>query len=118
QCLLLRASSIPLALIESILNGNPKHIPIKIYNGPTYDGINAMDAAIVASGTATLECALLGKPMVIIYKTSWLTYAVARSVIKIPYIGLVNIVAGKKVAEELIQNQANAAKIANAMETA
>ena len=62
-----------------------------------------MDAVIVASGTATLECALLKKPMVIIYKTSWLTYAIAKAVIKIPYIGLVNIVAGKKIAEELIQ---------------
>ena len=54
--------------------------------------------------------------MVIIYKTSWLTYWLARCFIKIPYIGLVNIVAGKKVAEELIQNDANAATIANALE--
>jgi lipid-A-disaccharide synthase len=99
-------------------SGNPKHIPLKIYDGPIYDGINAMDAAIVASGTATLETALLKKPMVIIYKTSWLTYAIAKAVIKIPYIGLVNIIAGKKVAEELIQNNANAHNIANALETA
>ena len=56
--------------------------------------------------------------MVIIYKTSWLTYAFAKAVIKIPFIGLVNIVAGKKVAEELIQNDANAVKIANATESA
>ena len=56
--------------------------------------------------------------MVIIYKTSWLTYAIAKAVIKIPYIGLVNIVAGKKIAEELIQNDANATNIANALETA
>jgi len=122
QFLLLRASSIPLKLIkdqmEVSLRAKRSNLSIKIYDGPTYDGINAMDAAIVASGTATLECALLRKPMVIIYKTSWLTYAVARSVIKIPYIGLVNIVAGKKVAEELIQNEANAAKIANAIESA
>jgi len=55
--------------------------------------------------------------MVIIYKTSWLTYAIAKAVIKIPYIGLVNIVAGKKVAEELIQNDATAANIANALES-
>src|SRR5208283_4285124 len=82
------------------------------------DGINAMDAVIVSSGTVTLETALLKKPMVILYKTSWLTYAIAKSVIKIPYIGLVNIVAGKKIVEELIQNEANAVNIANAMETA
>ena len=117
QFILLKASSVPLKLIEDELSSY-KHLPLKIYDGPTYDGINAMDAAMVASGTATLETALLKKPMVIIYKTSWLTYAIAKAVIKIPYIGLVNIVAGKKVAEELIQNDATADKIANAIETA
>src|SRR5271170_7887383 len=115
QFILLKASSIPLELIEDQLFSY-KHLSLKIYDGPTYDGINAMDAAMVASGTATLECALLQKPMVIIYKTSWLTYAIAKAVIKIPYIGLVNIVAGKKIAEELIQNDATADNIANAME--
>jgi lipid-A-disaccharide synthase len=129
QFILLKASSIPLELLchsRAALkpgtgccpSGNPEHAPIKIYDGPTYDGINAMDAAIVASGTATLETALLLKPMVVIYKTSWLTYAIAKRVIKIPYIGLVNIVAGKKVAEELIQNDANAANIAKSLEAA
>jgi len=136
QFLLLQASSIPLQLIESTLAKfqykasichceeqsdeaiSLRNLPVKIYNGPTYDGINAMDGAIVASGTATLETALLAKPMVIIYKTSWLTYAIAKAVIKIPYIGLVNIVAGKKVVQELIQNEANATNIANAMQAA
>jgi lipid-A-disaccharide synthase len=142
QFTILRASSIPLNLISSVIARSeatnnceqlrvsvnrtecrsirPKQpfIPIKIYDGPTYDGINAMDAAIVASGTATLEAALLKKPMVIIYKTSWLTYAIAKALIKIPYIGLVNIVAGKKICDELIQNEANAANIANHLEAA
>ena len=117
QFILLKASSIPLTLIEEALLAY-KDLPIKIFDGLTYDGINAMDAVIVASGTATLECALLKKPMVIIYKTSWLTYCIAKAVIKIPYIGLVNIVAGKKIAEELIQENANPAKIANALEGA
>ena len=138
QFILLKASSIPLKLIESMMHQchceersdeaiSLNNIPLKIYDGPIYDGkrpnsfdvysgINAMDAIMVASGTATLECALLKKPMVIIYKTSWLTYAIAKAVIKIPYIGLVNIVAGKKVAQELIQNDATAPKIANAIE--
>ena len=117
QFILLKASSIPLNLITNALLAY-KYLPLKVYDGPTYDGINAMDAAMVASGTATLECALLKKPMVIIYKTSWLTYAIARAVIKIPYIGLVNVVAGKKIAEELIQNNATAPKIADAVENA
>jgi lipid-A-disaccharide synthase len=117
QFILLKSLTIPLELIEDGLSSY-KHLPLKIYDGHTYDGINAMDAVIVASGTATLECALLKKPMVIIYKTSWITYAIAKALIKIPYIGLVNVVAGKKVAEELIQNDATAARIANALEAA
>jgi len=138
QFILLKAPTIPLKLIESFQlchsrlsprhsrllhchsreSGNPGPFPLKIYNGPIYDGINAMDAVIVASGTATLECALLKKPMVIIYKTSWLTYAIAKSVIKIPYIGLVNIVAGKKIVEELLQNDATALRLSDALEAA
>ena len=100
-------------------------LPIKIYEAPRlrsgqgalYDGINAMDAAIVASGTATLETALLNKPMVIVYKTSWLTYAIAKAVVKIPYIGLVNVVAGKKIVPELIQNDCTPANIASSIES-
>jgi len=117
QFILLRASCIPLKLIQDKLFSY-KHLSLKIYDGPTYDGINAMDAAMVASGTATLECALLKKPMVIIYKTSWLTYFLAKSLIKIPYIGLVNIVAGKNIAEELIQDNAKAMNITRAVESA
>ncbi len=92
-------------------------LPIVIYEGSPYDGIGMMDAAIVASGTATLETALLLKPMIVMYKTSWITYALAKLVIKIPYIGLVNVVAGKKVIEEFIQEDANAPAMANAINT-
>ncbi len=85
--------------------------------GPTisedyYNALNACDAAIVCSGTATLETGLLGKPMVVIYKTSWLTWLIARIVIKIPHIALINIVAGKKIVEELLQANASAQNIA------
>ncbi len=117
QFILLKASTISDELIKKYLFLY-KHLPIKIFNGNTYDGINAMDAAIVASGTATLETALLKKPMVVIYKTSWITYAIAKAVIKIPYISLVNIVAGKKIVEELIQNDATADKITASLENA
>ena len=114
QFLLLKASTIERSLLEPLI---PPSLPVKIYEGSPYDGINAMDAAIVASGTATMETALLNKPMVIIYKTSWPTYAIAKNVIKIPYIGLVNVVAGKKIVPELIQNDCNAVNIAENVET-
>ncbi|MBF0331773.1 MAG: lipid-A-disaccharide synthase [Candidatus Omnitrophica bacterium] len=78
-----------------------------------YNALNACDAAIVCSGTATLETGLMQKPMVVIYKTSWVTWFLARLLIKIPYIALVNIVAGKKIAEELLQECATPQRIAN-----
>jgi lipid-A-disaccharide synthase len=71
------------------------------------------DAAIVASGTATLEAALTGTPMVIVYKMAWLTYILARIFIRLRYIGLVNIVAGQCIAPELIQGAATGKTIAN-----
>ncbi len=63
-------------------------------------------AALVASGTATLQAALLQCPMVIVYQTSWLTYLLARRMVKLPYIGLVNVVAGRPIVPEYIQHQA------------
>ncbi len=89
---------------------------IKVVSNHSYNVLNAMTACMVASGTATLETAILKKPMVIIYKTSWVTYALAKIFVKIPNIGLANIVAGKKIVPELIQNNANPVKIAAEME--
>jgi len=86
--------------------------PIKIVCEKTYDGINACDFCLVASGTATLETAILKKPMIVIYKTSLLTWALAKCLIKIPNIGLVNVVAGKKIVPECVQFDATAENIA------
>lgn len=80
-----------------------------------YDAIASCDACMVASGTATLETAVLERPMVVVYKTSWLTYALAKIFIKIKNIGLVNIVAGKTIVPELIQNDANGPKLSAAI---
>jgi len=78
----------------------------------SYDYHAACDLCLVASGTATLETAILQKPMVVVYKTSFLTWALAKLLIKIPYIGLVNVVAGKKIVPECIQFDATGKKIA------
>ena len=61
-------------------------------------------ACAVASGTATLETALFGTPLVIVYRTGWLNYALARRMVRLPRIGLPNILAGADVAPELIQD--------------
>jgi lipid-A-disaccharide synthase len=65
------------------------------------------DLAFVASGTATLEAALCGAPMVVVYRTSWTSYSVGRLLIRVPWISLVNIVAGEEVVPELLQGEVN-----------
>jgi len=81
-------------------------IDIKIIKDRTYDAISICDSAIVASGTATLETALLGIPMVIVYKTNFLTYLFTKNLIKLPYIGIVNVVYGEKIVPEFLQHNA------------
>jgi lipid-A-disaccharide synthase len=68
---------------------------------------------IAASGTVTLEAAIFGVPMVIVYRISKLSYLLGRMLVKVDHIGLANIIAGKRVVPELIQDEANAEKIAN-----
>lgn len=87
-------------------------LKIKLITNNTYNAVNSCDAAIVASGTATLETALLAVPMVIIYKTSSIEACIIRRIIKINFVGLCNILAGKQVAKELLQNDATPENIA------
>lgn len=82
-----------------------------IIKNKTYELFRYSKLGIVKSGTSTLEAGLFGLPMVVVYKTSFLTYLIGRSLIKIDKIGLVNIVAGEKVVPELIQDEASAEKI-------
>jgi lipid-A-disaccharide synthase len=87
-------------------------IKVKVISGQTYDAVSCCDLAIVASGTATLETALLGVPMIIIYKISSLSYFIGKLVVNVKNIGLANIIAGKTVVPELLQGKANAQSIA------
>lgn len=82
----------------------------------TYDLLHASDYALVTSGTATLETALIGTPLIVCYRTSAITYFISKSLIKIPYISLVNLVAGKKIVPELIQHECTVDSIALALE--
>ncbi|HLD88128.1 MAG TPA: lipid-A-disaccharide synthase [Candidatus Omnitrophota bacterium] len=112
--LLLKAESIPATTIERHLRRSK--VRVMVHDGPIYDGIGIMDLSIVASGTATLETGLLLKPMVIMYKTTPFTYWLGKMLIKLPFIGLVNVVAGKKVIEEFIQDKATPQNIATAVQ--
>ena len=72
--------------------------------GATYDALAAADCAIVASGTATIEAALLGTPMVVIYRVRPLSAFVLRRMIRTPFFSMVNLIAGRRVVTELIQD--------------
>jgi lipid-A-disaccharide synthase len=95
--------------IKDRINSNA--LDIKIVEGKSYDVMNCCDFLIIASGSATLEAALLGCPMVIIYKLNCVTYWLARVLVKIKLYGLVNIVAGEEVVPELIQSKATVKNI-------
>jgi lipid-A-disaccharide synthase len=73
-------------------------------------------ASVVASGTATVEAALIGNPFVVVYRVSPLTYEIARRVVKVPFVAMVNLIAGKLVVPELIQNSFTAANIVRQIE--
>ncbi|NPV79352.1 MAG: lipid-A-disaccharide synthase [Firmicutes bacterium] len=81
-------------------------VTIEVYHGRAYECLRACDMALIASGTATLEAAILGAPMVITYAISPVTWLIGRRLIKIPYIGLPNILAGKEIVPELLQGEA------------
>jgi len=85
---------------------------IRVIEGKIYDVMQVCDAIITVSGTVTLEAALMGAPMVIIYRVSPLTYAVGKRLIKVDHIGICNIVAGERVVRELVQDDAEPAWIA------
>lgn len=84
---------------------------IRIIHDATYDILGISEAALVTSGTATLETALLNIPEVVCYKGSPISYVIAKNLIKIKYISLVNLIMDREVVVELIQNECNATRI-------
>lgn len=115
QFLLVKAPSIDQSLIKKYSPKAPARW--KIIEQQTYEAIHACDLVMVASGTATLETAILQKPMVIIYKTSFFSWLLAKMFVKIPDIGLVNVVAGKRIVPECVQFQATGKKIAEELKS-
>jgi lipid-A-disaccharide synthase len=90
-------------------------LPIPVVTDDTYNVVAAADAALVASGTATLETVLLGCPMVIMYRVSAITYAVARLLVDVESIGMPNIILGRTVFPELIQRAVTADALVEAV---
>lgn len=90
-------------------------LPYTLIHGKAVETVACSDCVVVASGTASLECALLGKPMCIIYKASWLTALLAFRLIKVKYLGLCNLLQNEMIAPELLQSDCNARELTRVM---
>jgi lipid-A-disaccharide synthase len=100
-------------LIEDILHKNTNTANVKVLSGGIDNFLNKCDFVVAVSGTVTLEAAISGVPMIIIYKISWLSYAVARLLVKgVKNVGLANLVVGKAFIPELLQQEVTPEKIA------
>ena len=109
KCILPLASTVSRELVQSIINNSSAYIEIS--RSDIYKTLARCDMALIASGTATLEAAIMGIPMIIVYKVSTISHMIGKMVIKVPHIGLVNLVAGKEVVPELIQDEVTPAGI-------
>jgi len=109
QFVVARVSNLPNDLYFDLIGKDN----VKFVEDETYDLLNHADAAIVTSGTATLETALFKVPQVVVYKTSRLEYAIASTLVKVAFISLVNLIAGREIIRELIQNKATQKNLQN-----
>lgn len=102
HCVIAQASLVSTDLIAEMIRSYTG--PIHVVPHKSNEVMAASDVLLVASGTATLQAAIIGTPMVIVYRVSWLTYQAAKRLVKVPFIGLVNLIAGRSVSPEIIQN--------------
>ena len=88
-------------------------VPMEVRTGTAHELMQRAAAGIVCSGTATLEAACFGLPYALVYKTAWLTFEVGRRLVKVPHLGIINILAGRTVVREFIQDSATPAALAD-----
>ena len=106
------ANTVPMPLVQEMVSSSSADLPLTIVQGGSRHVLRRSDAAMVASGTATLEAFLIGTPQVVAYKTSWLTSFLARRLVRIPWVSLPNILAGRQVVEELLQENLTPERLA------
>lgn len=107
---IVQAPTIELAELEAFVKEKGANVPILPHDRG--EGIAAADVALSSSGTATLECAILGTPVVVMYRLSRMTHWLGRRLVRVPHFSLVNIIAGKEVVPELLQHDVNGERIA------
>ncbi len=115
QFVLPLASTIERSQIEEIINATEgrERLDISIIERDTYNALAHSEFAVVASGTATVETALMGTPMVIVYRASELNYRLLRPLIHLDTFGMINLIAGRKIVPELIQRDVTGERIAS-----
>jgi lipid-A-disaccharide synthase len=108
------ASTVDRNQVEAIMNeaGREAKIDVNVIEGDTYNALGHAEIAVVASGTATVEAALIGTPMVIVYRASELNWRLLRPLIHLDTFGMVNLIAARRVVPELIQHDVTGEKIA------
>jgi lipid-A-disaccharide synthase len=94
---------------------DPARVPYQMVSSASLDILRAADVALCKSGTTTLEAAVADCPCAIVYRTGSLDYAIAKRIVKIPYIGMLNIVAGREVAHEFVQRAFEPMRVADAL---
>lgn len=110
KCVLPIASTIPPSLVESLLR--PSLVDVTVTRGEIYRTLAACDLALVASGTASLETAIMEIPMIVVYRMSPLSYWTATKVVHVPHIALANLVAGTQIVPEVIQHELTPERLA------
>lgn len=110
EAYVIQAPTIEYDELEAIVQERSAGVPILPHDRG--EGIAAADLALSSSGTATLECAILGTPVIVMYRLSRATYWLGRRLVKLPHFSLVNIVAGKEIVPELIQHDVTGERIA------
>ena len=103
--------------VALLRDGWPSGLSIRVVQGETYNALAAADVAIVSSGTATVEAALLNVPMVVVYRVSPLTATLAKPLVRTPYFSMVNLIADKQIVPELVQDDFTPNKVAEAILT-
>jgi lipid-A-disaccharide synthase len=83
-----------------------------VIENDTYNAVAASDLAAVASGTATLETAIIGSPLIVVYRASQLNWRIFRPLINTPFVGMPNLIAGREIAPELLQDDLNGERLA------
>ncbi|MBI4483479.1 MAG: lipid-A-disaccharide synthase [Acidobacteria bacterium] len=111
QFLVIRAPHIPRQFLERKLSAYPD-VPVAVLDGPGISLLRACDLGLIKSGTATVEAAIAGVPFLVLYRMPWWSWCYTRLLVDVPYVSLVNLVAGKEVVPEFVQADARPSLLA------